>query len=150
MDPINSMLREHAFFEELDDEAVRYIASCGYERVFRAGEMVAKEGADANDFFLVIKGRLAVQLFAPHLGAVTLHTVGPNGIVGWSWLFPPYKWNFDIKAMEVTKVVALNGRCLREKCERDYELGYKLMKKFSQMVVERLHQARMQLLDMYK
>lgn len=150
MNDIERKLREHAFFQELSDEQVHLIAECGYEKTFGPGEVIAKEGSDANDFFLVKSGKIAIQLFTPHKGAVTVHTVGPNNIVGWSWLFPPYKWNFDIKALEATSVIALHAQCLRGKCETNPELGYNLMKKFSRIMIQRLHETRIQLLDIYK
>jgi CRP/FNR family transcriptional regulator, cyclic AMP receptor protein len=149
MSDITKKLREHAFFADLSDENIRTISDCGHEKTFSPGEVIAKEGSDANDFFLVKKGKLAIQIFTPHQGAVTVHTVGDNDIVGWSWLFPPYKWCFDIKVMEATSVIALNAQCLRGKCESDHELGYKLMKKFSQIMIQRLHETRIQLLDIY-
>jgi CRP/FNR family cyclic AMP-dependent transcriptional regulator len=78
-----------------------------------------------------------------------LQTLEPGEIVGWSWLFPPYRWNFDVRALEPLGAIAFDGACLRGKCDRDPALGYTLMKRFARVLSERLGAARLQLLDLY-
>jgi CRP-like cAMP-binding protein len=70
-------------------------------------------------------------------------------VLGWSWLFPPYRWHFDARALELTRAIALDGKCLREKCEEDHDLGYELVKRVAQIIMERLQATRLQLLDVY-
>ena len=59
-------------------------------------------------------------------------------VLGWSWLFPPYRWHFDARALEPVRAIAFDGACLRGKCEADHELGYELMQRFAQVLIERL------------
>ncbi|HEC15641.1 MAG TPA: Crp/Fnr family transcriptional regulator, partial [Sedimenticola sp.] len=58
-------------------------------------------------------------------------------------------WHHDARAVEDTRAIALDGKCLRGKCEADPALGYELMKRFSAMVIDRLKATQLQLLDMY-
>jgi CRP-like cAMP-binding protein len=81
---------------------------------------------------------------------VQLETLGPGEILGWSWLFPPYRWHFDARASEPTRAVALDGTCLRAKCEADHDLGYALVKRFLYQLHQRLERSRLQLLDVYR
>lgn len=147
---LETILEKHAFFAGLDPAVLTFIAECGKNVVFDAGEFIAHEGADAEQFYIIREGKVAVQIHAPDRGGITLQTIGPGEILGWSWLFPPYEWCFDIKAIEATRAVALDGRCLRRKCESDHELGYEMMKRFSEFMVHRLKATRMQVLDIYK
>jgi CRP/FNR family cyclic AMP-dependent transcriptional regulator len=62
---------------------------------------------------------------------------------------PPYRWAFDARAVEPTAAVALDGACLRGKCDEDPALGYALLQRFSLVMVERLQAARVRLLDVY-
>jgi CRP-like cAMP-binding protein len=62
---------------------------------------------------------------------------------------PPHKWHFDARAMEITRAIALDGKCLRDKCKEDHDLGYELMKKFSVLIAQRLEATRLQLMDIY-
>jgi hypothetical protein len=94
-------------------------------------------------------GRVGLEITVPGRSAVTFQTLVAGEIVGVSWLFPPYRWTYDARALELTRAIALDAACLRGKCEQDHELGYDLMKRFVPVVVERLHATRMQILDVY-
>jgi hypothetical protein len=88
-------------------------------------------------------------MFAPSRGPIILQTLGEGEVLGWSWLVAPYRWRFDGRAVELTRAIALDGECLRGKCEEDHDLGYELMKRVS-LVMEKLVQAtRLQLADVY-
>ena len=67
-------------------------------------------------------------------------------MLGWSWLFPPYYWHFDARAVELTEAVFLHGAPLREECEADHDLGYELVKRMAEVMLKRLQATRRQLL----
>ncbi len=85
----------------------------------------------------------------PERDSVVLQTIGAEEILGWSWLIPPYQWRFDARAVELTRAIALDGQCLRNKCEANSRLGYELLKRVAQVFAERLLATRLQLLDVY-
>lgn len=146
---LGEILKEHPFFTDLSPEDLMLIESCAKNEILHAGNRIANEGDDANTFYAIRSGSVAVETFIPHKGYITLQTLSAGDIVGWSWIFPPYKWTFSIKATEETRVLAFNGKCLREKAEKDPRFGYLLMKRFAQIMTERLQATRMQLLDVY-
>ena len=78
-----------------------------------------------------------------------IETLDAGEVVGWSWLFAPYRWQLDARATEACRLVAFDGACLRGKCDADHELGYQLMRRFAAQIVERLQATRLQLLDVY-
>jgi hypothetical protein len=90
-----------------------------------------------------------VEVIAPQRGAITIETVGDGELLGWSWLIPPFQWHFDARALNLTRAIALDARCLRGKCDADPALGYELLKRFSQVMEQRLEATRLQLLDLY-
>ena len=92
---------------------------------------------------------VALELTAPGRAPLVLETVGEDGVLGWSWLVPPYKWFCDARAVEPTDVVVLDGACLRGKCDADPALGYALLTRVSQVMHERLQATRVRLLDLY-
>ena len=100
-------------------------------------------------FTLSGKGTLAMEIFVPERGSLVIQTEGENEVVGWSWLYPPYKWFLDARATNEVTAIALDGRCLRTKCDADPALGYELMKRFAAIVIERLQATRLRLVDMY-
>ncbi|SRR6056297_2046220 len=149
MKSIVELLAAHGFFHGLEPAQVRLIAGCGQLRHYGTDAWLAREGTAADDFFVIRRGRVAIETHIPGRAAVTLQTLQENEIAGWAWLFPPYRWMFDIRAVAETSVIVLDGKCLRGKCEADHELGYRLMQRFSSIMISRLQAARMQVLDVY-
>jgi CRP/FNR family transcriptional regulator, cyclic AMP receptor protein len=149
METIDDLLSRHEFFKGLKPEYLTLIAGCGRNVHFDAGAYLLREGETADRFFAIRGGRVAVETHVPSRGPVTLQTVGEGEILGWSWLFPPYVYQFDARAREDVRATAFDGACLRTKCDADPALGYELMKRLARLVSTRLEAARRQLLDVY-
>ena len=149
MQTLEPILAQHPFFHSLDSAYRELIVGCAGNVRFRAGEFLFHEGETANRFYLIRHGRVALQVFIPGQGPTTLATIEAGEVLGWSWLFPPYRWHFDAQATELVRAVGFDGECLRGKCEADHALGYALMQRFAQIIVQRLQATRLQLLDLY-
>jgi CRP-like cAMP-binding protein len=93
---------------------------------YASGELLLTEGEAANTLFLLRRGRIAIEIHAPGRGPIVVETVGPGATVGWSWLFPPYRWQFDARAIDSVGVIAIDGACLRAKADADDALGHQL------------------------
>lgn len=149
METLEPILAEHPFFKGLDRHYIELIVGCSSNVRFDAGKSVFRTGEEANEFYLVRHGKVALEVYAPGQGPITIETVGEGEILGWSWLIPPYRWRFDARAVDLTRAIALDGKCLRDKCEKDHDLGYELLKRFADIIVRRLEATRLQLLDVY-
>ena len=149
METLEPLLRDHEFFRGLAPGYVSLLVGCATNVRFPAGSFLFEEGEPADRFFLIRHGRISLEVSAPGRGSIVVQTVGPGEIVGFSWLFPPHRWEFDARAAEATTAVALDGVCLRGKCAEDPVLGFDLMQRFARVVIERLQHARLQLLDVY-
>lgn len=149
MKDIRTELAEHPFFAGLAEADLDFIAGCGRNEAFREGTQIATEGSPADRFYLIRKGRVAIETYTPARKAMRLQTLEDGEILGWSWLFPPYQWNFDARALTDVRTITLDGRCLQDKCENDPRLGFELMKRFARIMTQRLRATRMQLLDVY-
>ena len=136
-------------FGGLADEHLDSIAGCSVARNFAAGEYLLREGEPANECFAVRHGTISIETFVPQRGAVTIETLHGGDVLGWSWIFPPHRTVFDARALGVVRTVAFDAACLRERCEEDPRLGYELMKRFAEVIAERLQATRLRLLDVY-
>lgn len=146
---LEPILSKQAIFTDLDPDYLAMIVGCAANVRFKAGTFIFREGAPADQFYLIREGKVALQIHHPERGSLTIETLGEGDLLGWSWLFPPYRWQFDALAVDSVRAIAMDGKCLREKCERDHHLGYDLMKRFSRIITLRLQAARLQLLDIY-
>jgi len=149
MHTLEPILAEHPFLKGLKQEHLELLVGCASNVRFEAGAFVFRQGQEANHFYILRDGKVAVELFAPQKGAVAIDTYGEGDVLGWSWLIPPYHWRFDARAIEPTRAISLDARCMRTKCENDHELGYELMKRFARIIEQRLDATRWQLLDVY-
>jgi CRP/FNR family cyclic AMP-dependent transcriptional regulator len=146
---LEELIAASPVFAGLSPAHLELIAGCGANEHFSAGARLFAEGAPADRFFLIREGAVALEVDAPGRGALVIETLQRGEVVGWSWLFEPYLWQFDGRAVAPTRVVAFDGACLRGKCEADHELGFQLMRRFAASVIERLQATRLQLLDVY-
>jgi CRP/FNR family transcriptional regulator, cyclic AMP receptor protein len=146
---LEPLLRTHEFFRDLDPGYVNLLVSCASNVRFAGGAFLFREGEPAQEFFLIREGKVAVEIAAPGRGHVVVQTVGGGGVVGFSWLLEPHRYQFDGRAITPVRALALDGVCLRGKCQQDTRLGYALMQRFARIAVERLQAARLQVLDVY-
>ena len=149
MKTLADILTEHPFFRDLRPVYIENIAGCGRNIQFAAGETIFREGEEANHFYVIRHGRVALDVHGSHRGPVTIQTIEEGEILGWSWLIPPYRWRFNARSVEKTRAIALDGKCLRAKCEENNQMGYELFKRFAHIFSERLEHTIMQLLDLY-
>ena len=143
------LLRDAPFFRGLRPETIELVAGCGSNVQYEAGAPLFREGDHADTFFLLRHGSVAIEAYAPTGGALVIETIDAGDVVGWSWLFPPYRWHFDAHALGPVRATAFDGACLRGKCDADPALGYELISRFAQTMIERLQATRLRLLDVY-
>lgn len=149
MQTLEPILAEHPFFKGLKPEYLQFITGCASNVRFDTGSYIFHEGEDASQFYLIREGKVALELFAAQHGPITIETIEAGEVLGWSWLFPPYRWHFSGHVFEPTHAIALDGKCLRAKGEENHDLGYELMKRVAQIMMERLQATRIRLLDIY-
>jgi CRP-like cAMP-binding protein len=149
MRTIDELIGESPVFTGLEQAHLELIAGCARNVHIEPGAMLMREGEPADRFFLIRHGVVALEVDAPGRGSLVVQTLHEGEVVGWSWLFAPYRWQNDGRAVASCSLVMFDGACLRGKCEDDHELGYQLMTRFAATVIERLQGTRLQLLDLY-
>jgi CRP/FNR family cyclic AMP-dependent transcriptional regulator len=149
MKAMDALIAELPALEGLAKPQLELIAGCATNIRAAAGEYLFREGERADVFYAIRRGGVALELHVPARDAVTLETLHDGDLLGWSWLFPPYRWQFDGRALEPTALISFDGACLRGKCEADHELGYELMSRFAGVIIARLQATRLRLLDVY-
>ncbi len=142
------ILADLSFFEDMPHEHLESLANCASPIEFKKGEFLLHVGKQATEFIAIRDGMVALEMEAANK-ITTLQTIGEGSIVGWSWLVPPYTWHYDARAVTPVTAVRFNAACVRQKCDADPAFGYEVLKRFSQVIVQRLIATRMQMADMY-
>jgi CRP/FNR family cyclic AMP-dependent transcriptional regulator len=146
---IADYLSAHPFFADVDAGSIAELAGCAINQHIRAGDYLFREGGAADHFYVITRGRIALELFSPATGPHVLDSASQGEVLDWPWLIPPHRWFFDARAVEETSVVSLDAACLRRKCEADPKLGYALTQRAAQTMSHRLQATRVRLLDVY-
>jgi CRP/FNR family transcriptional regulator, cyclic AMP receptor protein len=149
MQTLEPILAEHPFFAGLEPKYMQFITGCASNVRFDAGVYIFREGEPASYFYIIRHGKVALETFAAQRGPIIIETIEAGEVLGWSWLFPPYRWHFSARVVEPMQAIALDGVCLRAKGEAEHKLGYELMTRVAQIMMQRLQATRLQLLDVY-
>ena len=149
MRTLEDLIGRAPMFEGLPAAQRELIAGCARNERVPEGTYLLREGDPADRFFLIREGVVALEVHAPGARSIVIETLQAGEVVGWSWLFAPYRWQLDGRAATPCALVAFDGACLRGKCDADHELGYQLMRRFAGNLVQRLQATRLQLLDVY-
>jgi CRP/FNR family transcriptional regulator, cyclic AMP receptor protein len=136
------------FLSGMSDRHVRLLADCASRTHFDEGHVISRQGETGNRFYLIETGTVELEAAAKSDGRpVVVDTIGSGGLLGWSWLFAPYEWQFTARALTETKAIFFYGTVLREYCETDPSLGFELFKRMSEVMIKRLQSARTRLLE---
>jgi CRP/FNR family transcriptional regulator, cyclic AMP receptor protein len=135
------------FLIGMNERHIRVLADCASWTHFHEGQIIFQQGETANRFYLIEEGTIQLEA-AVESGErrIVAGRIEPGGILGWSWLFAPYEWQFTARALTQTTAILFYGTVLRERCETDPSLGFELFKRMGQEMVKRLQSARRRLL----
>lgn len=149
METIEPILAAHPFFQGLEPRHLQAVVQCASRANFKAGEFLCRDNQEATQFFAIHHGRVAVEIFSARRGPVTIQTLGDGEVLGWLWFIKPYHWHLDARALELTRVISLDVRCLLSQCEQNHDLGYELMKRYAHSLAVSFRVSKLQLMDMY-
>jgi CRP/FNR family cyclic AMP-dependent transcriptional regulator len=140
------LLTAHPFLTGLTPKQLDRLSIWGHTTILHGGTQLFAEGGRADRFWLVGEGHVSLSTAVPGRGDIVVETLGPGSVLGWSWLSPPYRWHYSAAVLDLVHAVVLDGPGVRDLCENDPVLGYELMRRFTQVVIDRLQQTRARLL----
>lgn len=142
-------LKNHPFFSGLKNEYLDLISRYTDVDSFKAGEYIFREGDAATKFYIISKGKVNIEVSVTGSHPFAIQTLHEGDILGWSWFIAPNQWRFNAHTSEKTDLIVIDGKTLKEACEKNHDLGYEIYRRLADVFVQRLEAARHQLLDMY-
>lgn len=139
----------HPFLVGMNPKHVALLTDCAISAHFNKGQVILREGEQANRFYLIESGRVILESGKAYGQPVIIDTIGAGDLLGWSWMFSPYTWQFTARAAAPTTAIFFYGTILREYCERDHSLGYELLKRMTAVMSRRMQAARQKLIDLH-
>lgn len=151
MSDYTMLLTAHPFFKEFQPCYLHQIARLATSVCYDSNTYIFHEGEPAEQFYVLEEGKVVLEAFTvERRGSISIETIEAGEVLGWSWLFPPYRWHFSAHVLERVQAIVLDGASLRSLCEADPLLGYELVKQVASIIMRRLQTTRLQLLDVYR
>lgn len=151
---VNKMIAEtlvaNPWFQALKPEHFQKMVDIAAEEQWDGDAMIFREGDPGKYLYLILEGQVALEIHVPGRGRVTMLTLGPDDIFGWSAVLPVVGTRTaSARAVRGTRAIAFDSQALREACETDHELGFHVYRRLTNVIAGRLSATRLQLLDMY-
>jgi CRP-like cAMP-binding protein len=148
-EPIATRVALHPFLAGMSRAQLALLTDCAVARHFDTNQKILREGEFANGFYVIETGKIALESEADFGESIPIQILGAGDLLGWSWMFPPYVWQFTARAIEPCTALFFYAAIVREYCEKDHSLGYELLKRISAVMVKRLQAAHDQMLSLY-
>ncbi len=146
----SSMLCSLPIFSDLTDQHVGVIAGISSIQLFQDNQEIYHEGDPRDFLYIVLEGRIALEIHIPNRGRLRILTVEPQEVMGWSSISEvASKRTVTAHAVSGGKLLAIDAAKLHQACEKDPVLGYAVMHHVANVIAGRLLATRMQLLDMF-
>ena len=148
MESLVELIEKQSFFMGFSTDKIELLVDCASKETVRKGNYIFKTGEDAGKFYLINEGSVSLEINTPDDEIISIQSLEKGEILGWSWQFPPYKWNFDARAIEDTNLIAFDTKCFFETCKVNLLMAYEIQKRFSEIMLKRLQAARIQLIEL--
>jgi CRP/FNR family transcriptional regulator, cyclic AMP receptor protein len=139
-------LAAHPFLRGMSHDQLGVLAGAARDMTFPARHRLFEDGGSAARFWLIQSGHVSLDLHVPGEGPVVIETIGLGELLGWSWLFPPYRWAFGAVAVTVVEAFEFDAPAVRELCAADPELGYEFNQRVTRVLARRLQATRIRLI----
>ncbi|HJX98853.1 MAG TPA: cyclic nucleotide-binding domain-containing protein [Chthoniobacterales bacterium] len=137
----------HPFLAGMNPHHLELLSRYATRKNFAPGEIIFRAGEPAHGFYLIQTGTVALEGSVMEHGQIATDTVHAGEPLGWSWLFPPYRWHFDARAMEPTTAIFFDSDQLRQHYNEDITLGHDLSQRICKVMAHRLQATRRKLIE---
>lgn len=142
-------LQNIEFTRGLEPRHIEKLAEMAFEATFAEGDLLYNEGDLGDILYLIEEGLVSVETHVPGRGRVTIFTVGPGQLLGWSAFFPHKRKTASSRALKATRAIAISTPQLRQVCRTECDLGYAILWRIAEVIADRLKATRLQLIDIY-
>lgn len=139
-------LAAHPFLRGMPPGHLDSLAAVATDAQFPPGHRIFADGGFASKFWLIQSGSVILDLFVPGEGPVSIDTVGMGELLGCSWLFPPYRWEFGAVCAGPLEAFEFDAAAIRARCEADPLFGYELTRRLLRVFARRLQSTRTRLI----
>ncbi|MGG7569339.1 cyclic nucleotide-binding domain-containing protein [Streptomyces sirii] len=140
----------HGFLGALQPGHRDRLLGFAHEVSFPAARRVFDEGGTADRFWIIRSGLVALDAYEPGRGTMVVETLGEGELLGWSWLFEPYRWHLGAQTRSAVEAYEFDAGQVRAAIDEDPAFGLAVTRCVAAVAIgRRLRAARTRLLDLY-
>ena len=141
-------LSEFALFRNLSDELLDKIAKLGEEASFSQGDVIFREGDEANKLHFLLEGEIILKVkLTSRPDHITVSAVRQQyESFGWSGVVSPFHYTASAFCEEDCKVLMISGKEFMNLLDENPEAGYTVMQRITEIIASRLRNSRQALL----
>ncbi|EYT79408.1 cyclic nucleotide-binding domain-containing protein [Streptomyces andamanensis] len=110
---------------------------------------IFEPGGTADRFWVIRSGAVHLDQQVTPTRRVTVASLGAGDLLGWSWLFPPYEWDFGAEAFSRVRAYEFDASAVLALSVEDPLLGLSLVRTVAEILAHRLELTRGKLLEQY-
>lgn len=149
METLENIIAAHPFWHGLSPQYLPIAAQSGTLERFGVRDLIFQERHDADHLYLLHHGQVALETFVPGSGIITLQILTAGEALGWSWLFPPYQWQYTARSIDATEIVSFSAAILRARAEENPAFGRELVTRMAHVLLHRLQATRCKLQEFH-
>ncbi|MFD7817416.1 Crp/Fnr family transcriptional regulator [Streptomyces sp. NPDC059785] len=119
------------------------------EVAFPEDGRIFEAGGTADRFWVIHSGTVSLDQEVVPGRRISVATLGPNDLLGWSWLFPPHRWDFGAEAFSPVRAYEFDAGEVRALCAEDPGLELSLTRTIAAILAHRLETTRAALIEHY-
>lgn len=151
MNTLSALIAEQPFFRNFNPQYFPVLAASAELVRFGAHRQIFEKGDAADKFYLITSGEVSLTTHVVvNVGVREIQNLQAGEALGWSWLFPPYEWQFSATALSDVEAIAFDAARLREAMDRDHSFGYDLAMRVGFVLGDRLQSTRVSMLNPYR
>jgi CRP/FNR family transcriptional regulator, cyclic AMP receptor protein len=148
--PTSELLEAHPFAGTLPGHLRAILIPITTASSFESGQLLFREGSPADSVFLLLEGKVGLDIQIPGKPRTRVATLGSGDWLGFSWLFPPFRWHFDAVALDRVHALRIDAQRFREMLDQNPELDRLVSKRLVRELYARLERTRLQTLDIFQ
>ncbi|KUN41672.1 cyclic nucleotide-binding domain-containing protein [Streptomyces longwoodensis] len=127
----------------------QHLMTLAREVSFPEDTRVFEAGGRADRFWVIRSGSVSLDQQVTTHQRVTVASLSAGDLLGWSWLFPPYRWDFGAEAFSPVRAYEFEAQPVLKLCEEDPALGLSLVRIVAEILAHRLEMTRGKLMEQY-
>jgi len=133
-------LKKIRLIENLDDSMLGKMLPFAQMHLFGDRAVIFKEGQHSEDFYMLVKGKVVLEVEASASIMISLGSIKPGYSFGWSALLRGSSHASDAICVEPCEVIAIPGDKFIQILEENHDMGYRVMMDVATILKNKLEQ----------